>query len=226
MDMKRLVLMFDLDGTLLDTNGLILASFRHTFAKYMPEKELAEEELLTFLGPPLRDSFARYFEKQQLDEIIDYYRIFNHDKHEKYVTVYPTVPETLKYYKDQGCPMAVVTTKPNFAAQMGLDMFGLTPYFDLLIGLDKVTETKPDPEGILKCMQHFGTTDGIMIGDSPADIMAGKNAGVYTAGVEWTFKPVELLTALSPDVMLREMKDLIPFVEKLGYSTLSKVNRI
>jgi len=207
--------MFDLDGTLLDTNGLILTSFRHTFAKYLPEKELTEEELLTFLGPPLRDSFARYFEKQQLEEIIDYYRVFNHNNHEKYVTVYPTVPETLTYFKDQGYPLAVVTTKPNSAAQIGLDLFGLTPYFDLLIGLDKVTETKPDPEGILKCMQHFGTAGGIMTGDSTADIMAGKNAGVYTAGVKWTFKPVELLTDLSPDVMLREMRDLIPFVEKL-----------
>jgi len=215
MEKKQIVLMFDLDGTLLDTNELIFQSFRHTFSKYMPHKELTDDELVSFLGPPLRDSFGRYFPADMVEEVADYYRVHNHANHERYVRIFPTVRETLQYLKQEQYPLAVVTTKLNEVARIGLDLFELTAYFDLILGLDNVTCSKPDPEGIIKCLDYFGRRQGIMIGDSAADIMAGKNAGVHTAGVEWTFKPVEVLTGLEPDIMLAQMKDVIPYAEQL-----------
>lgn len=212
---KKLVMMFDLDGTLLDTNELIMQSFRHTFARYMPEKELTQEELISFLGPPLKESLGRYFPEQIVPEAIGYYRAHNQTNYEAFVDVFPTVRETLNSLKNQNYPLAVITTKTNQAARVGLDMFELTPYFELIVGVDNVENTKPEPDGIKKCLKHFERTQGIMVGDSTADILAGKNAGVYTAGVEWTFKPVEVLTRLEPDYMLRRMEDVVGYAEQL-----------
>lgn len=210
--------MFDLDGTLLDTNELIFQSFRHTFKTHIPAEEIPEETMISFLGPSLHDSLSRYFEGAQLEEAITCYRRHNWDHHKDFVTVYPTVEETLKYLKKEKYPLAVVTTKPRDVARLGLDMFGLSQYFDLLLAYEDVECTKPDPEGIHKSMNQLGRKSGVMTGDSIADIQAGKNAGVYTAGVEWTFKPVKMLTDLSPDLMLGKMEDLIPFVEQVEKS--------
>jgi len=215
MTEKQLVLMFDLDGTLLDTNELIFQSFRYTFSEYMPDKVLTDNELISFLGPALSDSFGRFFPADKVPEIVDYYRNHNRANHEMFVKIFPTVRETLQYLKKENYPMAVVTTKINEVARIGLDLFELTPYFDLILGLDNVARSKPDPDGIYRSLDYFGCKQGIMIGDSVADIMAGKNAGVYTAGVEWTFKPVEILTSLEPDIMLSRMEELIPYAEQL-----------
>lgn len=108
--MKKAII-FDLDGTLLNTDLLIKKSFIHTFKKYKPGYTLSEEELLSFLGPSLKNTFSRYVEEDQVDELIQYYREYNQAHHEDYVTIYPYVEEMLKYLKAQDFPLAVVTTK-------------------------------------------------------------------------------------------------------------------
>ena len=96
--MKKAIL-FDLDGTLLNTDLLIKKSFIHTFKKYNPDYTLSEEELLSFLGPSLKNTFSRYVENNQVDELIQYYRDYNHKHHEDFVTIYPNVKEMLEYLK-------------------------------------------------------------------------------------------------------------------------------
>ena len=98
--MKKAIL-FDLDGTLLNTDLLIKKSFIHTFKKYKPDYTLSEEELLSFLGPSLKNTFSRYVENNQVDELIQYYRDYNHKHHEDFVTIYPNVKEMLEYLKKQ-----------------------------------------------------------------------------------------------------------------------------
>ena len=88
------------------------------------------------------------------DELIEYYRDYNHAHHEDFVTIYPTVKETLETLKNKGYPLAVVTTKYSKAAYLGLDLFDLTQYFDVVLGMDNVNRVKPDPEGILKAMNQ------------------------------------------------------------------------
>ena len=96
------VLLFDLDGTVLNTDELIFRSFRYTFKKFLPDYTLSEEELLSFLGPPLRDSFARFFSGDQVDEAVQIYRAYNHEKHNDYVTLYPHETEVLKKLHENG----------------------------------------------------------------------------------------------------------------------------
>lgn len=214
MNKKELVIIFDLDGTLLDTNELILQSFRHVFKQYMPEKELTKQELISFLGPSLHDTFSRYFDKSLINELIEYYREYNHAHHINYVSVYPTVIETLEYLKKENYYLAIVTTKHTEVAQLGLDLFSLDEYFDCLIGGNSVERIKPDPEGIHKVVTLLNKKHAVMIGDSASDIQAGKNAGVFTIGVDWTFKPIETLSSLQPDLIVSEMAEIISFIEE------------
>lgn len=210
---KDFVVIFDLDGTLLNTDLLIKKSFQHVFAKYKKGYNLSEEEMLSFLGPSLNETFQRYFPLKMIDELIDYYREFNHAHHEDFVTIYPTVKETLKELKSKGYPLAVVTTKYSVAAYIGLDLFDITKYFDIVLGMDQVKNVKPDPEGIYTVMKKLGCSHAVMIGDNVSDILSGKNAGVYTIGVNWTPKGTAAMEALSPDLMIDQMSDVIKFVE-------------
>ncbi|WP_154888988.1 pyrophosphatase PpaX [Longibaculum muris] len=212
---KDLAVIFDLDGTLLNTDLLIHKTFDHVFEKYKPGYILSEEEHLSFLGPTLKDTFARYFPESMSDELIEYYRDYNHAHHEDFVTIYPTVKETLETLKTKGYPLAVVTTKYSKAAYLGLDLFDLTQYFDVVLGMDNVNRVKPDPEGILKAMNQTNCKKALYVGDNTSDILAGKNAGVHTAGVKWTPKGTSEMEKLNPDLMIDEMKDIIHFIERM-----------
>ena len=212
--MKK-VYIFDLDGTLLNTDLLIHKTFDHVFEKYKPGYILSEEEHLSFLGPTLKDTFARYFPESMSDELIEYYRDYNHAHHEDFVTIYPTAKETLETLKNKGYPLAVVTTKYSKAAYLGLDLFDLTQYFDVVLGMDNVNRVKPDPEGILKAMNQTNCKKALYVGDNTSDILAGKNAGVHTAGVKWTPKGTSEMEKLNPDLMIDEMKDIIHFIERM-----------
>lgn len=213
---QDLAILFDLDGTVLFTDTLIQESFIRVFEKYKPGYTLTKEELLSFLGPSLEDSFKRYFDDTMINELIEYYRDFNHSHHLQYVHVYDKVEETLQYLKAKGYPLAIVTTKFKVAAYVGLDTFHLTKYFDVVIGLDDVKETKPNPEGVNLAMEALGCKKAVMIGDNITDIQAGKNANVYTIGVKWSPKGYQELAALHPDLMVDRMDEIIEFIEKVG----------
>lgn len=211
---KDFVIIFDLDGTLLDTNTLIWKSFEHVFHQYKKGYELSKEELVSFLGPSLKASLLRYFDEDMIEELIDYYRAFNHTHHEDYVELYPHVMETIHCLKEQGYPLAILTTKLKEAALIGLDMFQLTDDFDVIIGHQEVMNQKPHPEGIELIMKTCHCHRGIMIGDNVSDIMAGKNAGIHTVGVSWSLKRDELVK-VKPDMMIDDLSELIDIVERV-----------
>lgn len=214
--MQQIGILFDLDGTVLNTDLLIKKSFIHVFEKYKPGYQLSEEELLAFLGPSLHESFARYFDQSLIEELIDYYREFNHAKHKDYVTLYPGVKETLETLKQQGYPLAIVTTKFSGAALIGLDLFDLTKYFDTIVALDDVVNTKPDPEGIYVAMKKLHVKKAIIIGDNVTDILAGKNAGVDTIAVKWSPKGYQDMADLKPNALIDKMSEVITYLERMN----------
>lgn len=211
---KDFAVIFDLDGTLLNTDLLIRRSFEHVFQKYKPNHVLSEEEHLSFLGPTLKETFSRYFPQEMIDELIDCYRQYNRVHHKDYATIYPTIKTTLQTLHVQGYPLGVVTTKYLQAAYIGLDLFSLRDYFDVILGMDSVRCVKPDPEGILKVMEKTHCYRGLYVGDNVNDILAGKNAKIYTAGVKWTPKGSEIFDEVQPDIMIDHMSDIIPFIER------------
>lgn len=213
---KDCVVIFDLDGTLLNTDELIKRSFEHVFKRYRPDYILSEEEYLSFLGPKLRDSFARYFPEDMLDKLVACYREYNHSHHEDFVTVYPSVIETLEYLKNHGYPLAVLTTKFYEATLIGLDLFDMTKYFDVIIASDQIEKGKPDPLGIYRIMSETDCQKAVMIGDNVSDILTGKNANVYTIGVKWTPKGTKEIEKLNPDLMVDQMSEIIQLIEGIG----------
>ncbi|ARK32052.1 pyrophosphatase PpaX [Halalkalibacter krulwichiae] len=205
-------LLFDLDGTLINTNELIIASFLHTLEEYRPG-EYTREHVIDFIGPPLKDSFEKV-DPERVDDMIQTYRTFNHAKHDELVTEYEGVYETIKELHERGFKIAIVTTKIRKTALMGLKLTGLDQYFDVVIGLDDVEKAKPDPEPLEKALKALGSSKetAMMIGDSHFDVQAGKNLGIPTAVVGWSIKGEERIRTFEADYILSNMRDLIAIV--------------
>lgn len=205
-------ILFDLDGTLIDTNELIISSYLHTLNKYYPNK-YHREDVLPFMGPPLYEAFGSV-DQDRTEEMIREYRRYNHEKHDLLVKEFPGVNQTMEILKEKGFKLGIVTTKLLDTVQKGLRLTKLDPYFETIVALDHVSKTKPDPESIFKALEQLDSSKerAIMVGDNYHDILAGKNAGTKTAGVAWTAKGRDYLAQFKPDYMLDEMPDLLKIV--------------
>ncbi|TDQ36965.1 pyrophosphatase PpaX [Aureibacillus halotolerans] len=205
--------LFDLDGTLINTNDLIIASFMHTLERYYPG-QYTEKDVLDFMGPPLVDSF-KALDGERYEEMVQTYRTHNLDHHDTLVTPFVGVKEAVIALHEKGVQLAVVTTKMKETAIRGLRLMGLEEYFSVVIALDDVTNAKPDPEPVLKAMEALGATtdETIMVGDNMHDIESGKRAGVKTACVSWTIKDQTYLKSYAPDYWLEDMSELVPLAD-------------
>ncbi|MGX9930670.1 pyrophosphatase PpaX [Virgibacillus salarius] len=201
-------ILFDLDGTLIDTNELIIASFIHTFNAY--HLEYSREEIIEFNGPPLVDTFTK-IDARRADSMVETYREHNLKEHDNYVKPFPHVVDTVKKLQENGIEMAIVTTKMRKGVNKGLSLTGLDNYFETVITIDDVTHPKPHAEPVLKAMEALQADPKrtLMVGDNYHDIEAGKNAGVQTAGVAWTFKGKQRLLEYKPTYMLDDIRDLL-----------------
>lgn len=205
-------ILFDLDGTLINTNELIIASFLHTLEQHSPGK-FKRENVIEFIGPPLVDSF-RKVDPERADELVATYRKHNIEHHDALVTEYEGVYETIETLYNEGFKLAVVTTKMRDTALKGLKLKGLDRFFEVVVTLDDVENVKPDPEPLVKAMEQLQSTADttMMVGDSQHDILGGKNAGVKTAAVAWSIKGEAYLRSYQPDVVLNQMSDLLTIV--------------
>ncbi len=213
MDKKITTLLFDLDGTLIDTNELIIASFLHTLEHYYPN-QYKREDVYAFIGPSLLETFSG-LDRERAEEMIEHYREHNHLHHDLLVQEYEGVYETLLALKERGYKLGIVTTKMSKAVERGLIKGRLDSLFDVVVTLDDVKKPKPDPEPIELALKLIGSSadETIMVGDNSHDILAGKNAGTKTAGVAWALKGREYLEQYGPDYMLDNMRDLLTIVE-------------
>ncbi|WP_394218463.1 pyrophosphatase PpaX [Halobacillus trueperi] len=202
-------ILFDLDGTLIDTNELIIASFTHTIEQYS-DRNYEREEILDFIGPPLRESLYKV-NPDKVEEMVETYREHNIENHNRYVKAYEGVVETIETLNDQGYKLGIVTTKMRNTVHMGLELTNLDGLFETVVTLDDVTNAKPHPEPIVKALNQLESqaSEAMMVGDNTHDIEAGQNAGTKTAGVAWTVKGRKVLDDLNPDYMLDNMRDLL-----------------
>ncbi|WP_174728714.1 pyrophosphatase PpaX [Mesobacillus harenae] len=204
--------LFDLDGTLIDTNELIISSFLHTLEHYYP-RQYKREDVYAFIGPSLWETFGK-MNPEQVDEMIAMYREHNLANHDLIVKEFTGVYETVRTLKENGYKLAIVSTKISDTIYKGLKLTGLDEFFEVVIGLDHVTNEKPDPEPVYKALGLLNSKpeEAIMVGDNYHDILAGKNAGTKTAGVAWSLKGRDYLAEFKPDFMLENMADLLDIV--------------
>lgn len=207
-------LLFDFDGTLLDTNELIIHTFSTVLDKHFPDS-YGRKDILKFIGPSLKQTFET-IAPSRTEELIKEYRELNLALHDEMVSGYDGVEETLYLLKNRGIKMAIVSTKKKDTILRGLRLMGVSELFDTVISLDDVENPKPDPEPILKALAELSSSasESLMIGDNSHDIEGGKNAGVRTAGVAWSAKGEEHLATYKPDYMLQHISDLLELVKE------------
>ncbi|PEJ58303.1 pyrophosphatase PpaX [Bacillus sp. AFS002410] len=207
--MKINTILFDLDGTLINTNELIIASFLHTLNKYYPD-QYKREHVIPFMGPTLTESFSTV-DEGRVDELISEYRRFNMEMHDEFVEEYETVYETIETLHRLGYKIGIVTTKARNVVEMGLSFGRLKQFFDIVVTIDDVQNAKPHPEPIQLALKKLNSIpeESLMVGDNYHDIEGGKNAGTETAGVAWSLKGKEFLATYKPDFMLEKMSDIL-----------------
>lgn len=212
--MKYETILFDLDGTLIDTNDLIISSFIYTLEKFFPERLFTSDEIVPHMGETLYDMLARY-DKSRVHEMIEVYREYNQRTHDEMVVAFPHVVEVVEQLHARGIKMGIVTTKQRSTVQMGLALCKLTAYMDAVVTIQDVKNPKPHPEPVLKAMSELGAIaeTTLMVGDSRHDIESAQRAGIAAAGVAWSLKGEEYLNTFSPTYMLKDMKELLQLVE-------------
>ena len=152
-------LLFDADGTLLDTYGIILTSMRHT-VNGIAGGSYADEELMARVGTPLLDQMLHFSggDEGRAQELVDLYRKHNDGIHDEAIRPFPDTKEALAMLADAGFRMGVVTSKRHFMADRGLRMSGIAQYFDVLVASDDWPEHKPEPGPVLRGCELLRST--------------------------------------------------------------------
>lgn len=205
--------LFDLDGTIIDTNELIIQSFLHTF-EGVTEKPVTRELIIPNMGRPLVEQMQFFTGRTEVEDLVQKYRAFNIERHDELVTEFPRVKETVAELNAAGIKLGIVTSKVRLTSLMGLKLCGLSDYFQTIVSVDDVQKAKPDPEGIRKAMKELGSNadQTIMVGDSHYDIEAAHNAGVQSAGVAWSMKGIDYLQSYKPTYIIDDIRELLAIV--------------
>lgn len=210
---EKPTILFDADGTLLETKQLIFDSFRHTFKKYKPDYTLSEEELHSFFGPTLKVTFEKYFPQEQVEEIIEYYREFNYEHHDDYVVEKPHAKELVDYLKAEGYHIGVVSNKHSDLVEKGLVCANINEQMEIVVGYNHITHPKPNPEGLLYALEKMGcpVDDVIYVGDAPGDILAARNMGAYSIALvdEDNKESIAVVKPCRVIYDLEEIKDIL-----------------
>lgn len=206
------VVLFDLDGTLIDTNHLIVTSYQHVFRTQLG-REVAPEELYPYFGEPLDRTMTR-FGADRAAELVHHYRAYNADQHDALIRQFPGVREAVVALHQAGLPMGIVTSKMTQVAVRGMEACHLAGFFSVLVGADSTTRHKPDPEPVLLALRQLGVEPGphvLMVGDSHFDMQCGRSAGVKTAAVGWAVNRTQLRDA-QPDYWMETPAELAELI--------------
>ena len=207
---RPVAVLFDLDGTLIDSIELILTSMRHAFSA-RGSSAPTDAEWLTGVGIPLRTAFRRFADDDvEVDALIAAYREHQLAHHDRLVRCYDEVVNTVTELHGHGHPLAVVTSKSDWLAQRGLEHVGIDSLFATVVGCDSCARHKPDAEPVLTALERlkYETDESVFVGDSVHDIEAGNAAGVVTIAALWgPFSRAELLPA-RPTLLLERIADL------------------
>jgi pyrophosphatase PpaX len=206
--------LFDLDGTLIDSVRLILDSYHHTLAAHgLPPR--SDEEWLRGVGTPLTVQFAEWGnDRETMEALIATYREYNLANHDRMVTVYPGVADAVAAIKRKGINTGLVTSKNRQGALRGLTLVKLESMMDVLVCCDEVANPKPHPEPVEKAVELLGANpaETVYVGDSIHDMRSGRAAGVQTAAVLWGPFGRSHLEGASPDYWLEKPDDLLRII--------------
>lgn len=186
--------LFDLDGTVVDTRELIRQSHRHAVTTVLG-REMPDDELLANVGRPLVEQMAA-FDPGRADDLLQAQRAWNHAHTAELIAPYPDVDQLLADLKAAGCRTGVVTSKAGPTVQLAFDALPqVARHIDVLVAVEDTPVHKPAPDPVLRGLQLLGAApgDACYVGDAPFDIASGRDAGVTTVGVTWGFFPYQAI---------------------------------
>ncbi|MBI5067119.1 MAG: HAD hydrolase-like protein [Deltaproteobacteria bacterium] len=214
---RPLALLFDLDGTLVDTIELILASARHAFAEH-PGRRPTDADWIAGIGKPLRVQIEELAGRpEQVEPLVARYREYFWAHHDEMTRPFSGAVEVVSGLRAAGHPVGIVTAKWEEPAWKSLRLTGLAPFVDAVVGADSLPEHKPDPAPVRLLLGRLDRTreEALLVGDSPHDIAAGNAAGVTTAAALWGASAHEVLLQARPAHLLAAIGEVPGLVRLL-----------
>ena len=201
--------LFDLDGTLMDTNELILQSFEHVFAVTGMNK-WSRDEIIPYMGMPLWDQLRRFSGREEVDDLVVIYREYNLAHHDELIRPFPGMVELIRNLRRAGIRLGVVTTKSKHTAELGLRLYDVLDAFEVVVAIEDVTHAKPHAEPAEKALSVLQVPKNrvVMVGDSPADLGCANQAGISSVAVKWSLKTEEELSRYNPTFWIESLQEL------------------
>ena len=209
--------LFDLDGTLIDSIGLIVDAMHHAFEGFGGTVP-ADSVWMAGIGTPLFKQLALYARSaEELDMLRERYRAYQFIHHDDVIKEYPGTTAVLEDLHARGLAMGIVTSKGDELARRGLELTGLARFLPVVVSADSVTKYKPEPEPVLLALERLGVRadEALMMGDSPHDISSGNAAGVRTIGALWGPFTRGQIAVTHPTYWLSNIRELPPLLEAL-----------
>lgn len=206
---KLKCVIFDMDGTLTQTNRLIFDSFNFIVQKYQG-RTMSEQEITTLFGPPEEGAIIPIVGEKDLDQAMKEYLDFYESNHKRLAQLYPGIRDLLTFLKNKKISLALFTGKGVHTTGITLREFDLDRLFDHVVTGNDVVNHKPSSEGIHKILKHFGLKpeEVLMIGDSVSDVKASREAGVKVAAVVWDSYGKEEVLGLKTDYVFHDVGEL------------------
>jgi pyrophosphatase PpaX len=208
--MKCPVVLFDLDGTVVDSGAIILASMRHATREVLGS-EHTDEELMQAVGGPGLEAQLAAFGPDDVDELVRVYRAHNEPLHEE-LEACVGMEDVLVQLHEQGRRLGVVTAKRRATVELAFARVPIAHLFETVVGGDETEKHKPDPEPLLLAAERMGIdpTTAAYVGDSPFDMRAAKAAGMYAVAVTWgRIHDRERLEREEPDAIADSAEELL-----------------
>ena len=205
--------LFDLDGTLINTNELICKSFDHTFREGL-NLEVSKNEITSMFGQPLQESFKKYTNEENIENLISMYRTYNEELHDDMCDAFDEVDDLLKELKRKGIKIGIVTSKREILAIRGMEISKIINYMDVIVTPEYTKKHKPEGEPALYACEKLNVKpeDTIMVGDSHFDLLCGKNAGCKTCGVKYTALDIKRLEKVKPNYFIDSPIELLKYI--------------
>jgi len=204
------VVLFDLDGTLIDSGSIIVASMQHATQTVLG-REIAYEELAATIGGQGLVAQMQALDAERVDDLVEAYRAHNDPLHDT-LEAFGGVLALLPRLRAEGRELGIVTAKRHRTVALAVDRFPeLAEHFSVVIAHEDTDRHKPDPDPLFLAVERLGAEpkDAAYVGDSPFDIRAAKAAGVFAVGVGWGgIHAEEVLLAETPDAFVRKPEEL------------------
>lgn len=214
-----MLVIFDLDGTLVDTYSIIRKTFIEVFANKLPLFLYDEKVIQSFFGPTLRETFSKLANNdvEFTEELIDEYRRINKGYYEAEIVVFDEVINVLeKLVKDH--TLVVLTNRTKESALIGLEKTKIINYFDTVYGVEDLGRPKPHPDGLLKLMELYNkeADEVVYIGDAPTDVIAAKRAGAHAIATTWSINKEIDFKDVNPDYIINKVEKIFEVLEAIN----------